>query len=411
MDPIQLTWVALIAGALAAGASVVGILVVRRRLELVVAVIGSIGAVSAFTASARLTSLYARPEAAVWTLVFVFAAGAGGYALASTLLYRLARESARPRALPRSIEPHRDAVVVLVACAEPATYDPRATAQMLQSLADEGLLEPSVGALPLLFFGQKARYRAAGDVSPAMTGLRTMAEHLEHTLDGRAAVSIATCSGEGSLGEVVSAAAAAGYRHIVICELAVGESMHMSLARGAVEQLRLGESGVTVTSTGALCSSDRIISALTQRIMHGVDDPATTGIVLVGHGQPEERARRYRTFDEQEMAFLSRVRMGLADLGLAPDWVRIAWDDWTEPDVTSAVRHLAALGAKRVLVVPATFPLDTLGTRLDLEIAVRQARVNEGVAVITMSAWRDSDAVIEELRSRVVAALEGDTGA
>ncbi len=411
MDPTRLTWLALIAGALAAGAAVVGILVVRRRLEVVVAIIGSVGAVSAFTASARLTAHYERPEAAVWSLVFVFAAGAGGYALASTLLYRLAREAGHPT-MSREGAPARDrAAVVLTACAEPAHYDPGATAQMLQSLADEGLLEPSVGALPLLFFGQKARYRAAGDVSPAMAGLRAVAEHLEETLADTADVSTATCSGDGSLADVVALAAQAGYRRIVICVLAVGESMHMDMARGAVEQLRLGESGVTVVSTGALWSSERIISALTQRIMHGVDDPAATGVVLVGHGQPEERARRHRSFDEQEMAFLSRLRMALADRGLSEDWVRIAWDDWTEPDVTSAVRHLAALGAKRVLVVPATFPLDTLGTRLDLEIAVRQARVNEGVAVITMAAWRDSDAVIEELRSRVIAALETPAGA
>jgi hypothetical protein len=57
-----------------------------------------------------------------------------------------------------------------------------------------------------------------------------------------------------------------------------------------------------------------------------------------------------------------------------------------------------------VLVVPAVFPLDTLALRLDLELAVRHARVNEGVSVVTLPGWRDDEAVVAELRARVIEA-------
>ena len=137
--------------------------------------------------------------------------------------------------------------------------------------------------------------------------------------------------------------------------------------------------------------------------MHAAN--ADTGVVLVGHGQPEERAKAYPSFDEEETVFLNRLRMLLIEKGIAESNVRIAWAEWGDPDVTSTVRHLAALGCQRILVVPAVYPLDAVTTKLDLEIAVRQARVAEGTVATTLPTWRDDDAVIEELRARVVAAL------
>ncbi|TLM97710.1 MAG: ferrochelatase, partial [Actinobacteria bacterium] len=103
--------------------------------------------------------------------------------------------------------------------------------------------------------------------------------------------------------------------------------------------------------------------------------------------------------------FLSRVRALLVERGIPDRNVRVAWAEWRDPDVTSSVRHLAALGCRRVIVVPAVSPLDTLGTRLDLEISVRQARVSEGVTVVTLPAWKDDPAVIEELRAQVQRAI------
>jgi protoheme ferro-lyase len=98
--------------------------------------------------------------------------------------------------------------------------------------------------------------------------------------------------------------------------------------------------------------------------------------------------------------------MLLSERGIPDDKVRIAWADWGEPDITSSVRHLAALGCDRILTVPAVYPLDTVATRLDLEVSVRQARVSDSVVATTLSPWRDDEALIEELRSRVLTALE-----
>ena len=43
---------------------------------------------------------------------------------------------------------------------------------------------------------------------------------------------------------------------------------------------------------------------------------------------------------------------------------------------------------------------------LDLQLAVRQARVDETVSVVTLPAWHDDPAFVEELRADIASALE-----
>ena len=107
----------------------------------------------------------------------------------------------------------------------------------------------------------------------------------------------------------------------------------------------------------------------------GADDPETTGVALLMHGQPDAHQQTHAHFDIQENAFCNRVRMMLVEKGIAESNIRLCWMDWRAPDVTETVRHLAALGCDRILVVPACYPFDSMMTMLDLPMSVRQARV------------------------------------
>jgi protoheme ferro-lyase len=319
-------------------------------------------------------------------------------------LYRLARpkKSSEPM---ETTSAAGDLAVIVTACIEPATYDPRTTAATLEQLAEDGLLDTSMAVLPLLFFTQKARYRAIGDTSPAQTELGSVVEHLGYTAPRDAVVSWATCSGSDSIVEAVKRSVARGYRTVIIAGLFVSEPGHFITARNAIEDLRLETDGATVHFTQALFDSDRVLAMLASRVMEAASTEPATGVVLIGHGQPEPASKRHPAFDEQELSFLSRLKMTLAERGFPEDSIRMAWADWGTPDITSSVRHLVALGHRRVLLVPAVYPLDTLATRLDLEIAARQARVDKSVSVVLLPAWRHDDAVISEVRERVSRAL------
>jgi protoheme ferro-lyase len=407
VDTLTVVWIVLVFSAVVSGAAFVAVLVTRPESEALMALLG----VAAFGFSAYslvvIAEVYVRIDAVLYAFAFMIAGIAGGWSLASTFLERLAQTPRQVEAGPGAAEATGTAAVIIVACIEPHRYEPRSTAGMLQSLADEELLEPSIGTLPFLYFAQKARYRAVGGTSPAYQELIAIAERVELLVDpeivGR--VDHASCAGERRLAARVMEAADAGHTTIVIAELAVGESLHLAAAKREVDALRLETLGVRLVYTEPLSSSERLVAMLARRVLIAAGAPDQTGVVLVGHGQPDSRAHRNPAFDESETAFLSRVRMQLVDSGIPEGNVRIAWAEWRSPDVTSTVRHLVALGCRRVAVLPGVHPLDTIGTRLDLELAVKQARVEDAVSVITLSAWRDDDALLGEIVDRVGAAL------
>jgi protoheme ferro-lyase len=334
----------------------------------------------------------------------------GGYALVSTLLGLLARHD-RTATLPtaENLAPDPGVPLVLVLGeVESPTYSPSSTAVALEDLSREGLLSASIGVLPFLFMAQKTRFRAAGGTSPAARQLEAMAERLETVLGGGSntlRVQDAWCDGEHALATRVTEAVKDGFRSIIVGEALVSESLEVDVAKRNVDALRVGDLGVTVTYTGPLWRSDRIAGLIANRTMAVAGDLSNAGVVLVGQGQPEERSRDRREFDEHEIAFLNHVRMLLLERGFGEQSVRIAWADWRTPEVTGSVRHLAALGCRRIIVSPACFPLDSITTLLDLQLAVRQARVDESVSVVTLPAWHDDPALIEQLRADIASAL------
>ena len=408
MTDTALIWIALVIGAVGTGASFVGILVARRSAESLYAATGLLSFLLCAWGFGAVTVAYDRLDAIVYAFIFGLAGIGGGYALVSTLLGWLAqheRSLPAPDAASQPEDPGVAAVLVLGEV-DPPTYSPRETAAALERLSEEGLLKASIGVLPFLFMAQKTRYRAAGGTSPAASQLDRIVERIEELLSAAPKqVEPAWCEGERSLVGRIAETVERGFRTIIVAEMVIAESLEVDNAKRAVDALRLSDLGVMVSYTEPLWHSERIASMVATRIMAVLGDPSAGGVVLVGQGQPDERSRDRRDFDEQEMAFLSRVRMLLLDRGVANQSVRMAWADWRTPEVTSTVRHLAAMGCRRIIVSPACFPLDSITTLLDLQLSVRQARVEESVSVVTLPAWHDDPVLAQELVDDIDRAL------
>ena len=408
MNHVVLYWLALVAGSVVLGASVVALLIAERTLEPVSAVSAVLGFIAASWGLGQISASYAGADAIGYALFFGAGAIAGGYALASTLLARLALRSRPPAIAEDLAEEESSPTVLLLSELEPPSYSARATASALENLAEEGLLTASIWVLPFLFMAQKTRYRAAGGTSPGSGELTAVAEALARTLasKGITRVDTAACEGERSLALRVVAAVDRGFRTIIVAQTFIAESLEVDRAKREVDALRLAERGITVSYAEPLWSSARCAALVSARALAVVGDLTTCGVVLVGQAQPEQRSRLVGAFDTQESGFLNQVRMMLLDRGVSEEHVRIAWADWRSPEVTESVRHLAALGCRTVVVVPAGFPLDSITTMLDIHMAVRQARVDQSVNVLTLQAWHDDPGLVEALRSTVLSVLE-----
>lgn len=399
-------WIGLVTAAMLTGMSVVGILVVKQRAEPLFALFAILSLAAVGNLMVEVTRVYGRFDAALYSLAFLIAGAGAGYALASSLLGSMARVPAAPKP-PRPPETARGPAAIIVACHEPETYSPFATASMLRALEEDGLFVSSSGTLPFLFFAQKARYRAIGGTSPSRRQLAALAEKTEHSLPDTEDVTVywADCTGKERLATRVSDAVSAGHSKVVVVELGVGRSLALSAAEQEVDVMKLDRVGVEVHYSGPVGESDRIISALSRRTTSATPSAITSGVVLVGHAQPDAQSRIDPAFDEQETVFLNRMRLMIVEAGVPAQNVRIAWAEWRNPDVTSSVRHLAALGCNRIVVVPATYPLDSIATRLDLELAARQSRIDDSVVVVTMPSWQDDEQVVAEVRERILQEL------
>jgi hypothetical protein len=408
MNHILALWLALVCGSVLSGASIVGLLVSERTLEPASAATALLGFVLAAWGLGQLTAAYQGLNAVGYALFFAAAAAAGGYALASTLLPHVTLSRTPPLVPDRPAQWDTQPAVVVLSELEPPTYSMRATASALEDLAQEGLLSASIWVLPFLFMAQKTRYRAAGGTSPGASELEAVTARLALALAPRGItyVETAACDGEHSLSIRVAAAVERGFRTIVVAQASVAESLEVDRAKREVDSLRLSERGVKVSYADPLWGSARCAALVASKALAVADDPLNSGIVLVGQAQPEERSRIAGSFDQHETGFLNQIRMMLVDEGVPDQQVRIAWADWRSPEVTESVRHLAALGCRTVVVLPACFPLDSIATMLDIPLSVRQARVNQSVNVLVLHAWHDDPRLVEVLRAQVLSALD-----
>lgn len=392
---MQPMWLEVFAGGLAAGAGLVGLLASRRGFEAPAFLFSLLGLLVSGTGVVIISGEHERTGLTLAAIGLGMASTVGGYGLASALLPVFRRTHRRP-VLPATLgEASGTTDVVLVACCEPERYHPSAVAEELAGYSDEGLPEPGMAVVPFLYAAQKARYRAVGGRSPAAAQTRSLAERLGTIMSrhgGIGTVECVTCTGRDTLDAAVTRAVERGARRIIAVSASIGESHSLDRAKARVDLMRPRELGIDMVYATPLWGSDRLALALADRITTVASEPDLTGVALVMHGQPDTRQRTHGAFDVQENAFCNRIRMMLTEHGIPEQNIRLCYLDWREPGVTETVRHIAAMGCGRVIISPACFAFDSIATTLDLQVAVRQARVETHVTTVVLPAWSD-DAV------------------
>lgn len=402
-------WAAVLAAGIAAGAVTCAAMVVRRRWLWAAGLAGTCAVAAAVAAVASVWRGTGRADATIAAAFIAFGACIGGYALATSSVPLLTSPAPRPIRLSPSPTPDARVRVVLLADEEPRDYDPAAVTEVLRRYdANEVPLPPEV-ARPLVYFSERSRYHQAFG-SPARASVRDIAAALAARLrdEGVAEhVDVAFCDGGPSLPEVVAGLVAQGATRIVVAALTVAWTASFDRALTASDELGLSAAGIELEATDPMWASPHITAMLAQRALAALGgDFDAPGVVLVSEGEPELRDRADRTAAEQTTFFVQRVRSELIGAGFAQDHIRRAWLAWEEPEVTEAVRHLAAVGSRRVVLLPVTFPVETLATITDLRLAAERA-ADESEAVPTiLPAWGDDPAVVETLREAVLAAIE-----
>ena len=401
-------WIYLLVASVTVGAGVVGAMALPRHAAPLAVLTAIIAAALGIFSLRVLASGYGTTQAVLVALLFGIVGISAGYMIAAAALPHLASGTA-DAAIMFSEDAVTDAIVVL-ALTEPERYSPRAVATLQNLFSDHpaGGLPPV--ALPLVFMATRARYQAAGGASPAAPLTRSLVARISAIIAERhpgMPVAVAWAHTPDDLALAVRTLASNGASHISVVTLGSPDLGTAALARATLAQMidRADASRIRFAPsiwthrTLSAHTADRILAAA-QAMPH-----EAIGVVLVGFGFPDDEGPHAKDAMRIEHCFDQRVKVLLCEAGFAEGHVRQAWLDWQDPDVTEAVRHVAALGCTRVLVAPSTIPMPTIETTLDLETAVSLARVPEGVHVMTLAPLGDADVLAQAVVSSALESL------
>lgn len=399
-----LVWFALLFGGVLAGVGPVTAMAVPRRLEafaVVGTVLAGLASIAGLVGIALLTT---RVDEGVVAGFLGVASALGGFALAGSVLVQIGPE-APPAELPAELPAETPGVrLVFLSDAEPEDYDPADVARQLRQLVEAGVTLPPEAARAFIFASEKARYRLIGK-SPARDTARLVADRLARQVadDGVHGVTVAWCDAQPRLDEVVAFLAAHGARSIVVAQHIVAENVSIERAKRLVDLMRPASQGIRIAYAAPLWTSTRLAEHVAERALAAIGTApiAGVGVALLGHGVPSEIDELHPASTEQETFFHQRIRARLSEAGIEEQRVRLGWLEWQEPGLTEVVRHLAALGCTRILVVPASTPADSLSTLIDAQDGVAQARVEPAAEVVVLPAWGDDEVVAGALADAV----------
>ncbi len=147
-----------------------------------------------------------------------------------------------------------------------------------------------------------------------------------------------------------------GASKLIVLPVFLTDSSHTIAGFEMIEALAIEKFGVSVCAAKPLWNTDALQQMFVARADAHLDgvDKARVGILLVGHGQPEDWDAFYPTQTEQENEFRNQVRERLIQAGYLPDNILLAWMEFKTPKITTAVQQLAAQGVERILVFSAS---------------------------------------------------------
>jgi hypothetical protein len=327
----------------------------------------------------------------------------------------LAREDPRP--IPELTRAKDDpgrghTAVVYFTHGEPETYDPIGWINQFNEFDEQGIRFVPLVARPLFVFQLRQKYLEVGKSDHRkMHG--QMLSRLEEAF--RAEGDATTRFYRSFLDDnprpdaAVIQALNEGASRIIVSEVFLTISNHTAEGKELIEALNVEEEyGVPVFYTGPLYDSTTLHRMFVERANAnlGGADKSKVGILLVGHGQPDEWDVEWSTETEQETGFREEVLALLEADGYRPENLSLAWMEFKEPKPAAKVEEFLRNGVEKALYFSAAISADAIHSQWDVPALVNEARVPEGFPLLNLGAWNDDPLVIQAIKEKIDMKLE-----
>ncbi len=201
-----------------------------------------------------------------------------------------------------------------------------------------------------------------------------------------------------------------GASEVVVAEVFVSISNHTLEGEEQIQAVDGEAYGANVRFTGPLWDSETLHRAFLDKANAAIGDtdPAKVGVLLVGHGQPDEWDHEFPTETEHELEFRRRIMDVLAANGYDRANMGLAWMEFKQPHPAEVVEALVSQGVEKIVYFSAAISADSIHSQYDVPVLVRKADVPDDIPLINLGAWNDHPLVIEALTERVLAQLSSD---
>jgi protoheme ferro-lyase len=326
----------------------------------------------------------------------------------------LAREDPRP--IPELTRAPGDpglghTAVVYFTHGEPETYDPIGWINQFNEFDEQGIAFVPLVARPLFANQLRSKYLEVGRSDHRRMHIK-MVDRLEEAF--RAEGDMTTKFYYSFLDDnprpdaAVIQALNQGASRIVVSEVFLTISNHTAEGEELIEALNVEERfGVPLVFTGPMYDSKTLQSMFVQRANAHIGDTAKSevGILLVGHGQPDEWDVEWATETEQEIGFRKAVLELFENDGYHPENLGLAWMEFKEPEPAERIEEWLGNGVKKVLYFSAAISADAMHSQWDIPTLVNKSRVPEGYPLINLGAWNDDPIVIQAIKEKIDAKL------
>jgi sirohydrochlorin ferrochelatase len=193
-----------------------------------------------------------------------------------------------------------------------------------------------------------------------------------------------------------------GASKIVVAEVFLTISNHTAEGKHLIEELDV-EQFVPIEYTGPMYESETLQAMFVERVNAHLEgtDKSKVGVLLVGHGQPDEWDVEWPTETEQEIGFREDILERFEADGYRPENLSLAWMEFKKPKPKSKVEEFVQNGAEKVFFFAAAISAEAMHSQYDIPALVAEARVPEGYPLVNLGAWNDDPIVIRAIKEKI----------
>ena len=194
-----------------------------------------------------------------------------------------------------------------------------------------------------------------------------------------------------------------GASRIIVSEVFLTISNHTAEGKDLIEELNVENLGVPIAYTGPMYNSAQLKSMFVQRAnqYRGGFDKSKVGILLVGHGQPDEWDREWGTETQQETSFREDILKLLAEDGYKKDNLSLAWMEFKSPKPAAITEKIVANEVKKILYFSAAISADSMHSQYDVPELIHQAKIPADIELVNLGAWNDDPIVIQAIKEKI----------